>query len=77
MRITCKGHWSSSTTDSPPEFYCDYEPPFDCGDCICNGGRMSPVSGKPFRGNPEPYVQAFLNREYEREPKTAIEFDFP
>ena len=55
--IRCKGHWYFSAME-PPEYECGYgEVNFDCGDCIINGGCMSPVSGKPFRGNPEPYYE--------------------
>lgn len=64
MRIKCKGYWTSSTYDGPPEFDCGYEKSadFGCEDCIINGGRMSPVSGKPFRGNPVPYDDEVLRR---------------
>lgn len=64
MRIKCKGYWTSSTYDGPPEFECEYEKAADvgCDDCIINGGRMSPVSGKPFRGNPAPYDDEVLKR---------------
>jgi hypothetical protein len=64
-RIKCGGAYSQSTPDGGPELYCEHEPPFDCGDCIINGGKMSPISHKPFRGNSELYscVPAFLKQD--------------
>jgi hypothetical protein len=65
--ITCKGfrdeYWG--------EWECGYFPSFDCEDCIINGGRMSPVSDKPFRGNREKYEKA-IREEYFR---TALAID--
>ena len=55
--IECKGSWSPSTPDFPAEFECGYEAEFNCDDCIYNGGAMSPVSGKEFRGNRALYEQ--------------------
>lgn len=64
MRIKCKGYWTPSTPNGPAEFDCEYEKSagFGCEDCIINGGSMSPVSGKPFRGNPAPYDDEVLKR---------------
>lgn len=64
MRIKCKGYWSPSTSDGPAEFDCAYEKSagFGCEDCIVNGGCMSPLSGKLFRGNPGPYDDEVLRR---------------
>lgn len=69
MRIKCKGYWSPSTPDSPAEFDCEYENSgsFGCDDCIINGGSMSPISGKVFRGNRAPYEQAFQESREKRE----------
>ena len=56
--IKCKGYWDYCGME-PPEFECGYENSggITCDQCIINGGGMSPVSGKPFRGNPEPYYE--------------------
>lgn len=64
MRIKCKGFWTPGTPDGPAEFDCEYENSagFGCEDCIINGGHMSPVSGKAFRGNPAPYDDEVLRR---------------
>lgn len=55
--IVCKGYQAGNPTDGY-EFDCGYENAgaFNCEDCICNGGTMSPQTGKKFRGNPAPYV---------------------
>jgi len=47
--IPCTGHWSGTSlcAGEAPEFSCDYpNAPVDCGQCICNGGRTSPITGK-------------------------------
>lgn len=33
-----------------------------CEDCIINGGSISPISGKAFRGNLKPYIKAAKER---------------
>lgn len=49
------------------EYTCDYEhADIDCGDCVINGGDMSPQTGKPFRGNLERYKEAARLR-YEKQ----------
>ena len=53
--ISCKGYWTSSVDGD--EFDCEYDPDFACDDCIINGGRMSPQTGKPFRGNRAKYEE--------------------
>jgi len=65
MRIKCLGYHTKSTPDCPSEFECGYENSsgFCCEDCICNGGDMSPQTGKLFRGNPKPYIDAVLERQ--------------
>lgn len=75
MRIKCKGYWTPSTPDSPTEFNCEYEKSasFGCEDCIINASEMSPLSGKPFRGNPAPYYDDVLNRYARAQPNTPIE----
>jgi hypothetical protein len=46
--IPCLGRWWE--TDAGREFDCDYEKAeFGCEDCIVNGGRMNPVTGKRYR----------------------------
>ena len=60
MRIKCGGYWSHSFDGS--EFDCEYKTGIYCDDCIINGGHLSPVSGKEFRGNREPYIKAYLAR---------------
>lgn len=74
MRIRCKGYWYYPAME-PPEFECGYEKAdFDCDQCIINGGSMSPISGKPFRGNPEPYYEDCRKRYgakyFDPEPET-------
>ena len=55
MRIKCKGY-RRDYGDWGWDYECGYENAhFECDQCICTGGSMSPVSGKEFRGNPEPY----------------------
>lgn len=47
--IPCLGEWSGTSlcAGEAPEFSCSYEnAPVDCGDCICNGGYYSPITGK-------------------------------
>ena len=63
LRISCKGY-TLSTPDGD-EFDCAYENSscVDCDVCIVNGGDMSPVSGKKFRGNRAPYEESFRNRD--------------
>jgi hypothetical protein len=48
--LECKGYkyW----TDCGYEFDCEYpHATFSCEGCIINGGNLSPMTGKPFRGN--------------------------
>jgi hypothetical protein len=52
--IICKGY-----KDEKGDLQCEYEPQFPCGDCVLIGGDMSPRTGKKFRGNKEPYIEAF------------------
>ena len=57
--IQCKGYRSA-------------EGDYDCGhprsghicceECVCNGGLMSPISGKRFRGDITPYIMAAEER---------------
>ena len=63
MRIKCKSYKSSSYLD-PIEYDCGWEKAeaIDCENCIINGGDMSPVSGKRFRGNRKPYEDAWEKR---------------
>lgn len=47
--IPCLGEWSGTSlcAGESPEFSCDYpNAPVDCGQCICNGGYYSPITGK-------------------------------
>jgi len=59
--IICKGYKSGNPCDGE-EYECGYDTEIDCGDCICNGGDMSPQTGKKFRGNPEPYIEEAKKR---------------
>ncbi len=61
--IKCKGFWYYPMME-PPEFDCGYDKAgyITCDECIINGGDMSPVSGKKFRGNPEPYYEECRKR---------------
>mgnify|MGYP001577517190 CR=1 FL=1 len=53
--IKCKGHRTG--TMEGDDFECEYaHGDIDCGDCIINGGRLSPQTGKTFRGNSAKYV---------------------
>ena len=58
--LVCKGKWTHSIDGS--EFDCDYEHAGDicCEDCIINGGRFSPATGKLFRGNVKKYRQPYV-----------------
>lgn len=49
--ITCK-----LRTNYYGEHDCEYDQTIGCDDCICNGGRYSPVTGKVFRGNRKKYI---------------------
>lgn len=47
--IPCKGEWSGTSLccSEPPEFSCGYENgPDDCSTCVCNGGSLSPITGR-------------------------------
>ena len=45
--------------DADGDLRCGYEPNFPCGDCLLVGGDISPQTGKKFRGDKAPYVEAF------------------
>ena len=60
--IKCGGY--RSFNGEYTEYDCKYSPDFDCGDCILNGGTMSPISGKKFRGN---------RAQYEKRARTAFQ----
>lgn len=64
--IKCKGYKERDTWRGPGEWCCGWDTDIDCGECIINGGNMSPVSGKPFRGNPEPYHEECRKRYGEK-----------
>ena len=70
MMIECKGH----RDPYDGEFDCGYSPEFDCGDCIINGGTMSPQTGKRFRGNPKPYIEVVERDIYERYVKPNLKY---
>lgn len=56
--LPCLGHREDYGADGW-EYTCDYEhAEIDCGDCVINGGDLSPQTGKPFRGNLERYKEA-------------------
>lgn len=57
--ITCKGYWSGNPSNGY-DFDCEYENSggFTCENCIINGGHMSPITGKTFRGNRQIYIDA-------------------
>ena len=48
--ITCLGYKSGNPSDGY-DYDCEYEyaGEFGCEDCICNGGRFDPRTGKAFR----------------------------
>ena len=57
MRIKCLGY--KHETQDGYDYDCEYpKVNFSCDECICNGGRYSPQTGKLFRGNPKPYELA-------------------
>ncbi len=41
----CLG-WSDHTIDTGETFECGYEPTFACGECLVNGGRWDPRTGR-------------------------------
>ena len=46
--IPCLGHREESYLE-PSDYTCDYRHgEIDCGDCIVNGGRIDPRTGKRF-----------------------------
>jgi len=53
--IPCKGYKAEDG-----ELQCGYEPGFPCSDCLLVGGDISPQTGKKFRGDKTPYVEAFM-----------------
>lgn len=59
--INCKGYY-----DYWNEFDCGYSASICCEDCICNGGKYSPITGKVFRGNRSKYI-----REAEKRGRTS------
>lgn len=64
--ISCKGYWSGNPSNGY-DFDCEYENSggFTCEDCVINGGHMSPITGKPFRGNRQMYIDmAQKEREF-------------
>lgn len=56
--ITCKGYRAGNPAVGY-DFDCEYEHAGEitCDQCLCNGGDMSPVTGKRFRGNLAPYIR--------------------
>lgn len=50
--IECKGD-----RDYYGDFNCGWDAEFSCEECIINGGRMSPQTNKPFRGNRAKYEE--------------------
>lgn len=61
--IPCKGH----TIFNPDgiEYECGYGVDFECTECILNGGSISPLTNKPFRGNLE-YRQQVARERWEK-----------
>lgn len=59
IQETCKGRIMITCklrTNYYGEHDCEYDQTIGCDDCICNGGRYSPVTGKVFRGNRKKYI---------------------
>jgi hypothetical protein len=70
--LTCRGY--SHCTDCGYERDCGYpNTTFSCEDCIINGGKMSPQTGKVFRGNHKKY-QELARDKYSNQEET-IELD--
>jgi hypothetical protein len=62
-RIRCRGY-----EDSQGEYACGYDlAEFSCDDCICNGGTMSPRTGKEFTGNRTLYLRTAVTRDRRKE----------
>lgn len=59
-RIPCKGHRDYASEHV--EYVCDYDSNIDCESCIIKLGPLSPVTGKPFRGNVSLYIKNFKKK---------------
>ena len=54
--IRCKGY-RTGTLDGDDYDCIHAHGDIDCGDCVINGGKLSPQTGKAFRGNSGKYEQ--------------------
>lgn len=73
--VPCLGHQSGNPLDGY-DYDCDYEnsAEFGCDQCICNGGDMSPISGKPLAEKTvQRYYEKYIEPRHKAEEKKGGE----
>ena len=73
--LKCLGHVCRCPGE-PDDYDCGYaHADFGCEDCIITGGRFSPQTGKPFRGDRAKYIERAKTHAQQLKERNQVSLD--